>query len=73
MNDWQPIETAPKDRRILVITKRGAMYAAEWSKNPYTDHEAWLIARIDNQNGDCLITQATHWMPLPPPPKGDQA
>lgn len=67
MMNWQPIKSAPKDRRILIITESGTMHAANWSKNPITGHEAWLIARIDD-DGNCLITQATHWMTLPEPP-----
>lgn len=65
---WNPIFTAPKDRRILVISSMGTMHTAEWSKNPITDDEAWRIAVIDDE-GTCLIMHdATWWMELPEKP-----
>ncbi len=65
---WQPIETAPKSGRVLVIGPGGTMHVANWSKNPFTGHEAWLVDRVGD-DGTCLIMQATHWMPLPAPPE----
>lgn len=62
MNDWQPIETAPKDgTRVLVNShwmdatgKRLGVEIAHWREEGY-----W----------QCLERQPTHWMPLPDPPK----
>jgi len=68
MSEWQPIETAPRDRRILVIGEAGTMHVASWSQNPFTGHKSWLIVRTDDK-GNCLVMQATHWQPLPEPPK----
>lgn len=57
---WQPIDTAPKDgRRVLV--------AFDW-----TGHVSW--AHYDSRGDDewkvCGVVggQPTHWMPLPAPP-----
>ncbi|MFL5074712.1 MAG: DUF551 domain-containing protein [Microvirga sp.] len=61
---WQPIDTAPADRDILI-------YVAAWGP---------LIARLNSEFGEwtsrmqCPVSLAeeadrpTHWMPLPEPP-----
>ena len=59
---WQPIETAPKNGRIL-ISRVGHpwVFAAEWSER----HRHWAT-------GPSLMdffANPTHWMPLPQPPK----
>jgi len=64
---WQPIETAPKDRRIILWTGR-EIYIGHWAKNVETDHEAWIIAEWGD--GDQAMTgAATHWMEAPKAPK----
>lgn len=72
MSEWQPIETAPKDRtRILVLA------AKSYSKS--TSHMAmrmevdfWHNTKSDGYNGyghfNGEFYPATHWMPLPAPP-----
>lgn len=63
---WRPIETAPRDQRVLVWS--GAeLYAAHWAKNPFTDDEAWIIAEWGDK-GEQALVRPTHWMPLPLPP-----
>lgn len=63
---WQPIETAPRDQRLLLWNGTG-MYCGHWAKSIETDDEAWIIAEYGNE-GDQLLIKATHWMPLPLPP-----
>ena len=75
---WQPIDTAPRDSsRVLVANKNSY---GEWRV-----HEAWWAIPYDGapqeygwwcHDGDgCLLDDsihpcgATHWMPLPSPPK----
>lgn len=70
MTNWHSISTAPKDRRILVISSMGTMHTAEWSKNPITDDEAWRIAVIDEEGTCLLMYDATWWMELPEKPNG---
>lgn len=65
MTPWQPINTAPRDRRILLWTGT-ERHCAQWSKNPFTGHEAWLVARY-GEEGDCLILPLdlpTRWAEL---------
>lgn len=70
--NWQPISSAPKDKRVLVWTGQD-IYAAQWAKNPYTDEEAWVVGRfwvVGGEEDDQLILKnPTHWQPLPEEPK----
>jgi hypothetical protein len=43
MSIWKDIETAPKDRRIIIATDTD-MFVANWVQNPFTGNEAWRIA-----------------------------
>jgi hypothetical protein len=60
MSEWQPIETAPRDgRTILVRQGDWAPHHAYWRKEC---HEWWAI-----EYHGC--PRPTHWMPLPAPPE----
>ena len=54
---WQPIETAPKYEQILMLTKHGAI-EGQWDGEVGSGYY-WQI----------IEWYATHWMPLPHPPK----
>jgi hypothetical protein len=54
---WQPIETAPKDQRDVLVLSGGFIMIA------YFDNDTWWA-----MNGFGL-DDVTHWMPLPEPPK----
>lgn len=67
--DWQPIETAPKDKPILIYIPEDEwyikhhIYAAMWGDMD----NAWMSTSCaDRYYGTRL---ATHWMPLPEPPQ----
>ena len=58
--EWQPIETAPKDGRlILMITKNASdicgVYVAYWN-----DEMDWFQFHKEG-----YVTNPTHWMPIP--------
>lgn len=65
--DWQPIETAPRDGSRILL----------WVADGGDDHQGGICfgrryeksGRVQGEGmtGDW---QFTHWMPLPPPPKG---
>lgn len=65
-NDWQPIETAPKDgtwifgyeNRIGMNDKYAAHEVMRWSKRT-------MLWRSSADK----ICEPTHWQPLPEPPK----
>lgn len=60
--EWQPIETAPKDGENFMAWDERAgciLFTMHWSDEDarwFTDYEQWSGA-------------FTHWMPLPEPPK----
>lgn len=60
--DWQPIETAPKDGTEILVYEpnfeHAAIYVCKY------DDPVWIEA-----GGECYATwQPTHWMPLPKAP-----
>jgi hypothetical protein len=59
--EWQPIETAPKDGRRVIIAIEGCPRAqiSEW------DVAAWVTIMAGR---DWIGHKVTHWMPLPEPP-----
>jgi len=75
MNEWQPIETAPKDGSDVLVycSDTGEQMTAYWDTeavaacNPSLPLPLWCYARwINNEPIYCI---PTHWMPLPEPPK----
>lgn len=81
MSEWQPIEAAPKDgTRVLIANDDGEMdvagYVAEWSEHSEfvrtaKDGDVFRTVRRDMGYWDAVHAYCpTHWMPLPPPPKG---
>jgi hypothetical protein len=82
MTDWQPIETAPKDGTPILLFTPGVRSSAvgpvgvgRWVESQTVkygrivdDRRYWLV------NGLVLALphdKPSHWMPLPPPPRGD--
>lgn len=64
-NEWRLIETAPKNKRVLVWTGI-RIYAAEWVQNFINGDEAFCVA--DLENGESALVKPTHWQDLPEPP-----
>jgi len=80
---WQPIETAPKDGRTLLLgyfnsagkwrTMRGQWYSQamiedEWEE-PENGHEGWYESSVEKDDPPNLWqTEPTHWQPTPKPP-----
>lgn len=73
MDGWQPIETAPNDLVIMVYGK-WVGEIGDWSTEPpsigvaINSYGEWSSVHSDYYSVNCV---ATHWRPLPPPPKGD--
>lgn len=78
--EWQPIETAPKDRtRILICDEDGIINIAEWV-NRWDECQVFVkttkagdvykTVREDKGywQSECVFLP-TFWMPLPAPPK----
>jgi hypothetical protein len=67
MNEWQPIETAPKDgRRVLVLNHGEDVRIAKFGTFKFEKSEGtgWM----DCENPEWFLANATHWMPIPDPP-----
>lgn len=64
MNEWQTIDSAPRDRDILVFVPDSCeQFVAYWHKR----FGAWVYAAT--ASGVRVFTKAaTHWMPRPSPP-----
>lgn len=74
-NEWQPIETAPKDRYISIKGKNGPYGVNYWEavaiwgipRNWSRERGSW-----QTRDGAVLYLAGyvpTHWMPLPDPPE----
>lgn len=57
-DEWQPIETAPKDEETEILIWTGiSMYVATWSGVD----DKWFASGLP-------FMMPTHWRPLPKPP-----
>jgi len=56
---WQPIETAPKDGTLILLSRKHSMVVGYWND----EWETWKF-HIDG-----LFNSATHWQPLPAAPQ----
>ncbi len=62
MSDWQQIETAPKDGEFLVM-HQGRIRQVSLYGGPHSLSSTVIDAVAGR------MWNATHWMPLPEPPK----
>lgn len=84
MSEWQPIESAPKDGRSMLLghfntagnwrTLRGRWFSAEKIEYEWEnadDFEAgWYEESVEADDiPNVWATSPTHWMPLPNPPE----
>lgn len=83
LRSWQPIESAPKDGRTLLLgyfnplnkwrTVRGQWFTdeeiGEWENGE--DFESGWYETPENMDEppNCFLIAPAHWMPLPSPPK----
>jgi hypothetical protein len=71
--EWQPIETAPKDGRDVLIfcptNDRKPVCEAWWARDYEEGPGYWMTPIGPNGRGYTILpSTATHWMPLPEPP-----
>ena len=77
MNKWQPIETAPTDgTRVLLCSLKPRTRLR--LKRDFPIIEVDFYHSIENGNAfngwgkfNDVYWPPTHWMPLPPPPEGE--
>lgn len=67
MSDWQPIETAPRDVKVIM----GGWYIVserkDWETRDGVVYESYLFGFLKRRT--IRSSDYTHWMPLPEPPK----
>lgn len=71
--EWQPIETAPKDRDVWLFGLAEIWHGStpfECQAQGGWDPEEWrwMTTTFDDR-GQILWIAPTHWMPLPAPPE----
>ncbi len=75
VREWQPIETAPKDGRTVIVNCREGRFAAYYypyyaeGGMGYEGGDGWS----ESLSGEQVMTSygsPTHWMPLPDAPNG---
>ena len=81
MSEWQPIETAPKGKRVLVVDDDGITSLAYLQNDGWThcilqhfteclmfDYPNVHLSEEEAKKLRLMEYQPTHWMPLPKPP-----
>lgn len=73
MAEWQPIETAPRNKKILLyvrhvdhkdeVHKKGYVVIQALLPETYTSHGRLYMGDLA-----CCFGCPTHWMPIPKPP-----
>lgn len=69
MNDWQPIETAPKDGSRILGAWQDVMSVYHWDTQSFHTRPNPYWARDFHPVYYDRSQQPTHWMPLPDPPR----
>lgn len=65
MSEWQPIETAPRDGTPVLLTNGDTMEVGGWQEGWRGKPGTFWCQGCDEYP---VCINATHWMPLPPPP-----
>lgn len=68
MSEWQPIETAPFDKWFLAWGDPTAYDDAVFVVKKFMQPD-WHFKGPHIQTDDGADIEATHWMPIPAPPK----
>lgn len=63
-DDWQQIETAPLSGEIFLATNGEIITSLHWTGEEWYDFETYDPCGFEWRG-------ATHWQPLPEPPKGE--
>lgn len=70
--NWQPIETVPKDREIIVCGRYAPPCIVSWNKAERDFCATFQDEWVRNDEGDYHFSgPLSHWMELPTPPEKD--
>lgn len=66
---WQPIDTAPGDRDILIYVPQWGPLIARFNRefDEWSSRMQYPVSLAEESD------RPTHWMPLPQPPEGEGA
>ena len=67
--EWQPIETAPKDGTLVLLYAQGTLASGVYEAGDWYFWEGEIVDCEGRLNHWIKGFGPTHWMPLPPPPK----
>ena len=68
MSAWQPIETAPRDGQFIVLYDARYLHTPDSYLIAKFHHGMWWGQKLPSGKSR-LWREATHWQPLPEPPK----
>ena len=65
---WQPIESAPKTSKSILVynSENKCTYIVSYYIDKYDGSEGWLIF---GSHSNKFVSCFSHWMPLPPAPE----
>lgn len=66
--EWQPIETAPKNDRVLIAYPIFGDGTLDVEIAVLVDEKWYALDEYDAPDMEKPFWDPTHWMPLPPPP-----
>ena len=66
MNHWQPIETAPQDDTLIDLWRAGGERCTDMRRVVWQPDDVFYGPPY---RGTAYVRDATHWMPVPEPPK----
>lgn len=73
MSKWQPIATAPKNGRPVLVSHPAGICVAAYLAGTYAGPPAWYVWQGDTYACDgsenAWDIKPTHWMPLPAAPE----
>jgi hypothetical protein len=73
MDEWQPIETAPKDGSLMLVFMRDEAITRMWQYEDGDRSKLMALAYWTNHNGGGWVSYhpgiPAFWMPLPAPPQ----
>ncbi len=67
MSEWQPIETAPRDKGYLLGWVEGTVRFIQYGKTSHVPLYGWCLADQGPEEFD--LCHPSHWMPIPEAPK----
>ena len=66
-DEWLPIETAPKDGTLILLLWGRNLYISKWEFGGWVSYHG--IHPLYDEDGELYRPDASHWRPLPEPPK----